>query len=134
MASTAVEEYLQAIYTLADENGHVPKVTYHPTTRSQERQDWLARKAADILRAAGAHTIHRSQMQAFMTHLMGTMRIGRDPATSVFDADGHAHEVGGLFIGDSSALPNALGGPNPTLTAQALATRTSERILALALS
>ncbi|HEV2727979.1 MAG TPA: hypothetical protein VGV34_06770, partial [Solirubrobacterales bacterium] len=33
-----------------------------------------------------------------------------------------------LFVGDNSALANALGGPNPTLTTQALCTRTAERI------
>jgi choline dehydrogenase-like flavoprotein len=33
-----------------------------------------------------------------------------------------------LFIADNSALANALGGPNPTLTTQALATRTAEKI------
>lgn len=33
-----------------------------------------------------------------------------------------------LFIADNSALANALGGPNPTLTSQALATRTAEKI------
>jgi hypothetical protein len=118
----------------ADEHGPVPNVRYVPTPTSQQRQEWLARKAADILRAAGAREIHRSRMQVFMTHLMSTMRIGRDPHTSVFDADGQAHEVEGLFIGDTSGLPNGLGGPNPTLTAQALATRTAERILALALA
>jgi choline dehydrogenase-like flavoprotein len=33
-----------------------------------------------------------------------------------------------LFIADNSALSNGLGGPNPTLTSQALATRTAEKI------
>ena len=33
-----------------------------------------------------------------------------------------------LFVADNSALANSLGGPNPTLTTQALATRTSEAI------
>jgi choline dehydrogenase-like flavoprotein len=35
-----------------------------------------------------------------------------------------------LFIGDTSILPNGLGGPNPTLTAQALAARTASEIRA----
>jgi choline dehydrogenase-like flavoprotein len=34
-------------------------------------------------------------------------------------------------VADNSALPNALGGPNPTLTTQALATRTAEKIAGL---
>jgi choline dehydrogenase-like flavoprotein len=113
-----------------DEHGPVPKVTYHPTPRSKERQDWLARKAAEILRAAGARRIHRTNFAlTLLTHLMGTMRMGRDPATSVVDPDGECHEVSGLFVGDSSILPNGLGGPNPTLTAQALAVRTARAIL-----
>jgi choline dehydrogenase-like flavoprotein len=36
--------------------------------------------------------------------------------------------VARLFVADNSALPNSLGGPNPTLTSQALATRTAEKI------
>jgi choline dehydrogenase-like flavoprotein len=113
-----------------DEHGPVPKVVYHPTAVSGERQDWLARKAAEILSAAGAREIHRTNFDlALLTHVMGTMRMGSDPATSVFDRTGMAHVVSGLFGGDSSVLPNGLGGPNPTLTAQALAARTADAIL-----
>jgi hypothetical protein len=36
-----------------------------------------------------------------------------------------------LFVADNSALANSLGGPNPTLTTQALATRTAEKIFQL---
>ena len=42
--------------------------------------------------------------------------------------------MSGLFVGDSSILPNGLGGPNPTLTAQAMAARTADQILATALA
>jgi predicted amidohydrolase YtcJ len=49
-------------------------------------------------------------------------------ADSVLDADAEARAVKRLFIADCSALPNSLGGPNPTLTMQALATRTAEKI------
>jgi choline dehydrogenase-like flavoprotein len=114
-----------------DDNGAVPKVIYHPSATSWERQHWLARKAAEILRAAGAQRVHRTNIQPLFTHVMSTMRMGDDPSRSVCDADGQAHEVSGLFVGDSSALPNGLGGPNPTLTVQALATRTAERIFEL---
>jgi choline dehydrogenase-like flavoprotein len=115
----------------ADDHGAVPKVIYHPTPKSVERQLWLARKAAEILRAAGAREVHRTNIQpAFFTHIMGTMRMGNDPATSVVDGSGEAHEVERLYVGDSSILPNGLGGPNPTLTAQALAARTADEILA----
>jgi choline dehydrogenase-like flavoprotein len=118
----------------ADEHGPVPKVTYRPTAASKARQDWLARKAAEILRAAGAREIHRTDFgRALLTHLMGTMRMGSDPGSSVVDPDGQAHQVEHLFVSDTSVLPNGLGGPNPTLTAQALAVRTAERIAARSL-
>jgi len=135
LVSTHDEEVPENRVTLADdwpadEHGPVPAVRYHPTPRSRERQDWLARRAAEILRAAGARQIHRTRFpRAILTHIMGSMRMGRDPASSVADPDGHVHHVRGLFVGDSSILPNGLGGPNPTLTAQALAARTADRIL-----
>jgi choline dehydrogenase-like flavoprotein len=111
----------------ADEHGPVPKVVYHPTERSQGRQDWLARKGAEILRAAGAREVHRPRFQPLLTHIMSTMRMGTDPATSVVDATGESHEVERLFVGDSSVIPT-IGGANPTLTAQALAARTADHI------
>jgi len=65
---------------------------------------------------------------AFLTHIMCTLRIGIDPSSSACDPGAEAHGVSGLFVADSSALPNGLGGPNPTLTVQALAARTAEQI------
>lgn len=115
----------------ADEHGRVPKVAYEPTPRSLENQDWLAAKATEILRGAGARTVHRTRVAgALLTHLMGTLRMGSDPRASVVDGGGEAHEVAGLFVGDSSTFPNGLGGPNPTLTTQALATRVAEHVVA----
>ena len=56
------------------------------------------------------------------------MRMGSDPSSSVLDESAEARSVQRLFVADNSALANGLGGPNPTLTNQALATRTSEII------
>ena len=39
-----------------------------------------------------------------------------------------------LFVSDNSALANGLGGPNPTLTTQAHATRTAEKMFSSATS
>lgn len=110
----------------ADEHGPVPRVTYHPTPASRERQNWLARKAVEILCAAGARTTHRTNFvqTVVMTHIMGTMRMGSDPAMSVIDASCEAHEVEHLYVADTSVLPG-VGGANPTLTAQALSARTA---------
>jgi choline dehydrogenase-like flavoprotein len=56
------------------------------------------------------------------------MRMGTSSADSVLDADAEARWVKRLFVADNSALPNGIGGPNPTLTTQALATRTAEKV------
>ena len=61
-------------------------------------------------------------------HLHSSMRMGASAADSVLDADAEARWVKRLFVADNSALPNGIGGPNPTLTTQALATRTAEKI------
>lgn len=46
----------------------------------------------------------------------------------MLDANAESRWVKALFVADNSALANGLGGPNPTLTTQALATRTAEKI------
>jgi len=50
-----------------------------------------------------------------------------DPANSVVDRDGRAHDHPNLFIAGSSVLPTG-GTANPTLTLAALALRTAEAI------
>jgi choline dehydrogenase-like flavoprotein len=55
--------------------------------------------------------------------------MGASAADSVLDGNEEARTVSRLFVAHKSALPNGLGGANPTLTTQALATRTAERIV-----
>jgi gluconate 2-dehydrogenase alpha chain len=50
--------------------------------------------------------------------------MGDDPASSVVDRFGFAHEVPNLGILGTSVFPTT-GGHNPTLTLQALAWRTA---------
>jgi choline dehydrogenase-like flavoprotein len=112
----------------ADENGAVPHVAYAPTPVSDRRRDELARKAAHILRAAGAVNVHRSEWPPLYLHMQSSMRMGRHPRNSVVNRNQESWEVRRLFVCDASSLPDSLGGPNPTLTNQALATRTAEHI------
>lgn len=114
-----------------DEHGPVPKVVFDQRNRSARtlaNREFLATKAAELLRAAGAREIYRIDWPPLILHVQSTMRMGHDPADSVLDESGEARFVKGLFVGDNAALPNAIGGPNPTLTSQALATRTAEHI------
>ena len=53
-------------------------------------------------------------------HLMGTARMGTDPARSVVNEWGRSHDVKNLFIVDGSIFVTS-GGVNPTRTIQALA-------------
>jgi choline dehydrogenase-like flavoprotein len=112
-----------------DEHNEIPLIRYHPNDTTTARREWLVRKACEILSAAGARSIHRADALPSTVHQMGTMRMGTDPLDSVVDDACEAHLVKRLFIADTSPFPNGIGGPNPTLTAQALATRTAEKIL-----
>ena len=81
-----------------------------------------------ILQAAGGEDVWDA---ARTSHLMGTCRMGSDPGNSVVDTDCRAHDVPNLFICDGSVFPTA-GAVNPSLTIQALAARTADRICELA--
>jgi choline dehydrogenase-like flavoprotein len=107
-----------------DAHGRVARIEIrHRTTETLANRDFLAARAADLLRAAGAREIVRMDWAPVLLHMHSTMRMG-----VVVSVDCESRWVPRLFVADNSALPNALGGPNPTLTTQALATRTAERI------
>jgi choline dehydrogenase-like flavoprotein len=63
-------------------------------------------------------------------HELGGTRMGRDPGTSVLDADCRAHDVPNLFVADGAPFVSQAD-KNPTWTIMALAWRTSDRIMAL---
>jgi choline dehydrogenase-like flavoprotein len=64
-------------------------------------------------------------------HLNGTARMGDDPASSVVSADCRSWDIPNLWICDGSVFPT-VGGANPSLTIQAIACRTADRIRSLA--
>jgi choline dehydrogenase-like flavoprotein len=64
-------------------------------------------------------------------HLNGTARMGADPASSVVNADCRSWDIPNLWICDGSVFPT-VGGANPSLTIQAIACRTGDRISELA--
>lgn len=118
----------------ADEHGQVPRVEVHQRQRSARtvrNREFLAGKGVEILRAAGASKVYRFNFPPTMIHLQSTMRMGTNVEDSVVDENGEARWGKGIFIADNSVLANSVGGMNPTLTTQALATRTAERIFRL---
>ena len=107
-----------------DAHGPIARVELRRRTgRTIKNREYLASGAIDVLRAAGADEVVRANWAPVLLHMHSTMRIG-----AVLDGDAESRWVERLFVADNSALPNALGGPNPTLTTQALATRTAEKI------
>jgi choline dehydrogenase-like flavoprotein len=77
-----------------------------------------------IMEAAEATRILTAEMNH---HLLGTARMGTDPATSVVDPDCRSHDVPNLWICDGSVFPTA-GAVNPSLTIEAIAARTARRV------
>ena len=60
-------------------------------------------------------------------HIMGTCRMGSDPASSVVDAECRSHDHKNLFIAGSAVFPTS-SCVNPTITLAALALRTAASI------
>src|SRR5207302_1297796 len=96
------------------------------SARTLANREFLAKKAAELVRAAGATKVFRLSWPPLILHVQSSMRMGLDDADSVLDANAEARAVKRLFIADNAALANGLGGPHPTVTSQALATRMTE--------
>jgi choline dehydrogenase-like flavoprotein len=95
------------------------------------RLRFMARKSHEILGASGAERIFESYSSWDLfgpTHVFGTCRMGNDAANSVVDGHGRSHRWRNLWIADASVFPSSGGGEAPSLTIQALALRTAERI------
>jgi choline dehydrogenase-like flavoprotein len=61
-------------------------------------------------------------------HVMGTTRMGTDPATSVVDPYGRLHDIPNVVVADSSVFVTS-SGYGPTLTLVALALRAARALL-----
>ena len=111
----------------------VLRITYkdHPDDLAMMR--YLQDRGAEIMEAAGATRVWKEPVngQNVGFHLLGTCRMGNDPATSVVDKYHRSHEVPNLFICDGSSLVTS-GRGQPTMTIQALAFRAAEHIVGFA--
>ncbi len=107
---------------LKDSNGiPAPKISYTLSENSKRMLDHGIARASEILRAAGAFDVgYESPIAEGGWHLMGTARMGADPARSVVNEWGRSHDVKNLFIVDGSIFVTSAG-VNPTRTIQALA-------------
>ena len=115
----------------ADEHGPIAKLEIYPrgrTRRTLDNRAFLVGKAVELLRAGGAKQVHHMDWPPLILHTQSSMRMGADPSDSVIDPNAESWTVKRLFVADTGALSNGAGSSNPTLSGQALATRTAERI------
>jgi choline dehydrogenase-like flavoprotein len=94
---------------------------------------FLADRAVELLDAAGAKKVWRfpDHVTNGGEHLLGTCRMGNDPATSVVNSSHRSHDVPNLFICDGSSFVTS-GRGQPTMTIMALAFRAADHIRAAA--
>ena len=97
------------------------RVRYTETNRRAQEQ--LMDRLEAALRQIGFDRFLRVAMPlGVVNHQCGTCRMGTDPASSVVDPHGRAHDVTNLFVADASVFPSS-GATNPTLTVAANALR-----------
>lgn len=114
---------------LKDSDGiPVPKIKYRLSENTKKSLAFALARMTEMHEAAGArHIIKTPLWREQPGHLLGTARMGRDPATSVVDPFGRSHDVANLFIVDGSVMVTG-GAVNPTSTITALALRTAQHI------
>ena len=86
----------------------------------------MVRWSLAILEKAGAELLSVPDGPA-PNHELGGCRMGRDPRSSVVNADCRTHDVPNLYVVDGSVFPSA-SEKNPTHTIMALAARAAEHI------
>lgn len=102
------------------------KITYRLSENSLRNLEFVTEKMTEAHHAAGAVDTFLDPLVP-SGHLLGTARMGDDPATSVVDGFGRSHDVANLFVVDGSVMVTG-GGMNPTSTITAFALRTAEHI------
>jgi choline dehydrogenase-like flavoprotein len=102
------------------------RVEYTVSENSRRILDFGLDRAEEMLRAAGAHRVVRVPLAPLTGwHLLGTARMGDDPARSVTDARGRCHAVPNLVVADGSLFPTA-GAVNPGATIAAIALKIAD--------
>ena len=98
-----------------------PRIEYRLSENSRRMLDHAVARTTQVLEAAGAiEVVAQSPLESGGWHLMGTARMGHDPARSVVNSWGRSHDVKNLFIVDGSIFVTSAA-VNPTCTIQALA-------------
>ena len=107
----------------------VARVTYASHEFELGARDFYVQKMKELVEKAGTQRVFTTPCDLDLPggapasrHVMGTLRMGNDPATSVVDANGRFHEVDNLYACDGSVFVTSSGW-NPTLTLMAVASK-----------
>ncbi len=114
---------------LTDSDGiPAPRITFAISADARANLAWQLERAREAHEAAGAIETQVTDWSQWGWHLLGTARMGDEPATSVVDRWSRAHDVDNLYLMDGSVFPTS-GPMAPTATICALALRACERLL-----
>jgi choline dehydrogenase-like flavoprotein len=107
----------------------LPRITYRLDDYSRAGLAAAARAHEEIFARLDASEMRHSREAQGAGHIIGTARMGDDPATSVVDRDLRSHDHKNLFILGSAVFPTSATA-NPTLTIAALSLRAVEPVKA----
>jgi choline dehydrogenase-like flavoprotein len=106
-----------------------PKLVYRMSENSRRLLEFHLQRAKESLESAGAYEVVIAPLiRETGWHILGTAKMGNDPAASVVNAWGRCHDVPNLFIFDGSIWPTS-SGMNPTATIAALSLWCAERLV-----
>jgi gluconate 2-dehydrogenase alpha chain len=116
----------------------VPRLTYSIGKHEQVASAFYIPLLTALLKAAGAGAVSAAVPESIVNsltgapiphgaHVMGGMRMGKDPRTSVTDGTGMIHGMENVFVADGSVFPSS-GAQNPTLTIMATALRNATKL------
>ena len=108
----------------------VARCTYQNHAFEVDAGTFYEPKLMDILQASGAKYTAIAPRDAIPAsqHIMGTLRFGTDPTTSVCDPNGKFWDLGNLYASDGSLFPTS-SGFNPTMTIVTVALRVAAAIV-----
>jgi gluconate 2-dehydrogenase alpha chain len=110
----------------------VCRITSGPKENEPRASDYVAAKAEEWLRSAGAIDVIKTPSPAegpiLSVHALGGTRMGNRPDTSVVDKWGFSHEAPNLGLLGGSVMCTH-GARNPTETIQALSWRTADYLV-----
>jgi choline dehydrogenase-like flavoprotein len=123
------ENFVSLDPSLADGDGiPAPRIRYRIDEDARANLAWQLERAREAHEAAGAVETVVTDWSHWGWHLLGTCRMGDDPATSVVDRFGRTHDVPNLYIVDGSVFVTS-GPQPPTATIAANAHRCAGHLI-----